>query len=248
MNLLVDIGNSRIKWAQQTKNELHSFAGCKYKQDDLSNSLSSYWDNISRPENVYVSNVAGVNVFTELSEIVSTAWSISAEQIQVGAEAAGIVNGYDDYSQLGVDRWLAMIGAWDNYKGAFCVVDCGTALTIDMVLASGQHQGGFIVPGISLMTELLNAGTEQINAQTRISVRPELGRNTRDCVSNGASLAVRALIDSVFADVKKDQGVASHCIITGGYAGEIRHLLATDVDYHPHLVLNGMAILISGSS
>ena len=248
MNLLIDIGNSRLKWAQQSNGELHSFEACEYNKEDLSRALKSYWDEMTRPDRVYVSNVAGMKVFAELSEIVNDAWSITAAQMQVSAEAEGLVNGYEQYGQLGVDRWLAMLAAWQSCKGAFCVVDCGTALTIDVVDTSGQHQGGFIVPGNSLMTELLNTGTEQINAQTRAYTKLEPGRNTRDCVSNGASLAAKALIETVFADLRKEYGLASRCIVTGGYAGEIRHLLTADVDYHPNLVLNGMAILISSSS
>ncbi len=205
--------------------------------------LDPDFENMPKPDRVFVSNVAGEKIARELSAYLDNKWSILPTYLEVRGEAAGVTNAYDDFTQLGIDRWLAMIAAWNYYRTAVCIVDCGTALTADVVTASGHHQGGYIVPGLKLMAEVLNNRTEQINYMTACNASLKLGRDTSECISNGALAAVAALIDAMFDEVVREHGSDSHCIITGGYAEDIIRSLKVDIDYDAHLVLNGIATL-----
>ncbi len=242
MNLLVDIGNSRVKWAQQSDTCLQLHGACFYNKDLLRESIAPHWGSLSRPEQVLIANVAGDRIANEVSAYLHSKWGITPTFLSVARKATGVTNAYEHISQLGIDRWLAMIAAWNRYQSALCIVDCGTALTVDVVMASGQHAGGFIVPGLSLMKDVLNSHTQQINAVLERSPSLELGCTTEDCISNGALMAVTSLILQVLARVSAAYGEDSRCIMTGGYAEEIKTVLAADIDYDPHLVLNGIAI------
>ena len=243
MKLLVDIGNSRIKWAQQYGASLKSCGASPYNKNDPAQAIRQFWEMLPTPSQVFISNVAGQNVANELSAFVDSLWAITPTFLAVSREAAGVMNGYDDISQLGVDRWLAMISAWHSHKSSVCVVDCGTALTVDVVTVSGQHVGGFIVPGLFLMSDILNNRTEQINSAPSYKPSLDPGRNTRDCISHGALMAITAFITNVFDNVVRAHGKDSRCIITGGNAEEIKTLLEDNIDYDANLVLNGIALL-----
>jgi len=244
MNLLVDIGNSRIKWAQQSAAGLQSHCACAYNDTNLLESVERYWHILPRPRQVYIANVAGAEIASQMSTCVDSLWTMTPTFLSVSQAAAGVINGYDDISQLGIDRWLAMIAAWNHYQSSVCVVDCGTALTIDVVSASGQHAGGFIVPGLSLMSAALSSQTQQINSALNPELSLEPGQNTRDCVSNGALMSTISLIKHVLDKVMAEHGKSSRCIITGGYAEEIQRFLKFECDFDPNLVLNGMALII----
>ncbi len=244
MNLLIDIGNSRVKWAQQLNEGLQSCDACCYEKGKLLESFVPALANISKPDRIIVSNVAGEKIARELSGYLDSKWSVLPVYLEVRDGAAGVTIAYDDITQLGMDRWLTMLAAWNYYRKAVCIVDCGTALTVDVVTAAGHHQGGYIVPGLKLMSDALHSRTQQINSIFDGNASLKLGRNTSECISNGALAAVSALIDAVFDEVIREHGSDSHCIITGGYAEDIRRSLSADVDYDAHLVLNGIATLI----
>jgi type III pantothenate kinase len=247
MKLLVDIGNSRIKWAQQLDAGLQSCDACVYNKSQPIESIEQAWAELPRPSQVVISNVAGQEMAAEMSAYLQSLWGITAIFLAVSRQAGGVTNAYDDVEQLGIDRWLAIIAAWNRYKSSVCVVDCGTALTLDVVSASGQHAGGFIVPGLTLMGDALNSQTQQINVSLDQKLSLELGRNTRECISNGAVMVITSLINQVRDKLISEHGKDSHCIITGGYAEEVMNLLEVEFDYDPQLVLNGMALMIENS-
>ena len=149
----MDIGNSRIKWALDEAGGIRGLSAMEYKPDDLPALLMEHWKNLPHPERIFVSNVAGKQVADVLVKVCSDTWSSAPCFIQVEKETCGVINGYDDIDQLGVDRWLSIIAAWSGGHNDVCVVGCGTALTIDLILADGRHLGGYIIPGTHMMLE-----------------------------------------------------------------------------------------------
>ena len=95
-------------------------------------------------------------------EWVSINWACETIFAKVESSAAELRNGYEQPQQMGVDRWVAMLAAWERHHAAACIVDCGTAITLDVVSESGHHLGGVIAPGISLMHEALASRTAQL--------------------------------------------------------------------------------------
>ncbi|MEX2353865.1 MAG: type III pantothenate kinase, partial [Gammaproteobacteria bacterium] len=165
------------------------------------------------------------------------------EYVEVSAESNGVRNGYRDINQLGVDRWLAMIAARDKYNGNLCVVDCGSAVTIDMVDADGQHQGGYIIPGHYLMQQSLVNNTSRLSVSGVYKPTVALGRSTGECINNGTILAVSCLIEHVIQTAGTRSSSDYKCIITGGGAAEVMALLKIDYSHEPLLVIDGIRLL-----
>lgn len=239
MNLYVDIGNSRIKWLASAGRS----SGFPYRSADLPQELAVQWAGLEPPETVVVANVAGAEVAAVVDRFSRANWGLEPRYLEVADRFGDLVNAYEDCRQMGIDRWLAMIAARSAYGGHLCVIDIGTAVTVDLVLDDGRHQGGYILPGPGLMQELLNRHAREINVEPGVCTDLSPGRSTASCLRNGVYLAVTALIERVVREQEDRCGTAFRCIITGGGAGVIRDLLALPTDHEPELVLKGMAIV-----
>ncbi len=156
---------------------------------------------------------------------------------------SGLKNGYADYYLLGVDRWLAMLAVWSKYKNGFCVVDSGTALTIDFVRQDGQHLGGYILPGLRTMISSLNLSTALINCELiDESSRPvSPGLSTKDAVQNGALISlVGAMEYSLKTSGLIEEGRHIRCFVGGGDARLLKPLLGPHWELEGELVLDGI--------
>ncbi|MDP2322770.1 MAG: type III pantothenate kinase [Gammaproteobacteria bacterium] len=156
MKLFVDVGNSRVKWA-------FGFAG-RFVADgeaprDSGASLTPLLDCPEVPEEIRIANVAGAETGLRIAAILQEHFQVRPVFAGSAAAGAGVRSGYSNPGQLGVDRWLALCAAFSRYQAPVCVVDAGTATTLDLVSASGQHEGGLILPGIELMQRALMGGT-----------------------------------------------------------------------------------------
>lgn len=263
MNLLIDIGNSRIKWClyNSVENEFGSEGAMLHDKAELPALFSEQWGLLDNPDRVVISNVSGQQLAESMDAWVDKKWKIKTEYVKTEAFSHGVTNAYSDYSELGVDRWMAIIAAWQRFRQqgkAVCVVDCGTATTIDGISASGQHLGGFIIPGHTVMQEILINNTSDIkmakNILTRKILRKEtspgktlspvnFSSSTEEGVNSGCYLATISLIDSVVTLMQDDSGKQVNCIITGGDAEFVVEQLAGKFEYEPKLVLHGLAML-----
>ena len=246
MNLFVDVGNSRIKWATSETGEIGHSTAQDYRLDNLSDLLMERWKVVPSPERVFVSNVAGTAPADILVKVCNSLWSFAPDFISVEKETCGVINGYRDIKQLGVDRWLSIIAAWSEYQTNVCVVGCGTAVTIDLVLANGQHLGGYIIPGVHMMQWMLTQYTQGIDIELYDSDGIDPGQSTETCVSHGASLAVVTLIDRVVSDFRRQHPEKVECVITGGGASNLLSLLAIDFNHESDLVLQGISLISKG--
>jgi type III pantothenate kinase len=140
---------------------------------------------------------------------------------------------------MGVDRWLAMLAAWQRLHAAVCVVDAGSALTIDLVDSSGQHSGGYIIPGSFLMERalLLDTGRVRFAEQVEYGLAP--GVSTAQAVRHGIALAQVGAVG--LAIDRADQPM--QLVFTGGGAQQLRDLLGRDGELVPELVFDGLEIM-----
>lgn len=243
MKLLVDIGNTGVKWACAEAETLFGHGAFTYTQDALPGLLARHWRGLARPGQVYLAGVAPPGVTAEVCGFVRSAWDLEARQAVTEKERAGLRNAYDDIAALGVDRWLAMLAAWSRYQKPLCVIDCGTALTVDIVLGDGQHAGGFILPGLVLMTASLDRETHGIRSDWDADPRLEFGRSTAACVSNGFAFALAGLLERCTSAVREEHGVEPVSVITGGAAAQALPLLPGRPVHEPHLVLHGLNLI-----
>ncbi len=242
MDLLVDIGNSRVKWAGLSEGRLSPQSAA----DGRTWGEANWRREIERirPIRVLAASVGAAQARDALIAATRRVTGRDPEFVTSTAQAAGVRNGYANPAQLGVDRWLAVIGAFHRYRAACCVVDAGTALTIDGVDGGGAHLGGFIVPGPRLMVDSLFDGTSELAERWTWSAAPDrtaFPANTRDAIEHGCLMALAELIDGASARLIALYGERPQLVLTGGAAPLIVPWLAESAELVPDLVLQGLA-------
>ena len=147
-----------------------------------------------------------------------------------------LINSYDDCSCMGVDRWLAMVAVRNLTKQAACVIDCGSASTVDFIAANGQHEGGYIIPGQRLMVQSLLQDTANIVfAEHEREVVAGYGTSTAGAVLKGVSRMHEAGIGAI-ASAALQRGYVIYA--TGGdgdFLAEVQGIHLVD-----ELVLDGL--------
>jgi type III pantothenate kinase len=243
--LLVDIGNTRIKWARLSGDRLgrsRAAVHAAWSPDDYARRLFG----ASRPERVLVSSVAAPAVNRSLARAARCA-RVPMHFVRVVRRAGGVAVGYTDPWRLGVDRFLGAIGAHRLFRGiAVCVVAVGTAMTIDLVGGDGRHRGGVIVPAPQLMVDALLERTSGIRRRTHggtAGASGLFGRSTRAAIIQGSRYAAASLIDRAVQEARALVGRRPLVVLTGGEAPALRGLLQSPCVAVPDLVLRGLAIL-----
>lgn len=245
MILLVDIGNSRIKWGYWHNRLLQDTAAMTYTRTKLAQDLDKYWQSLPRPQQVHVSCVADSEVIDALTAWIENHWQVQPRFAEVRESAHGVVNSYTDHTRLGIDRWLAMIAVHNDAHNTACVIDCGTAITLDGLHADGRHMGGIILPGLELMRESLYATSPAISGSHNpvpSDIRAGLAQSTEQAVDSGCRMAAVGAIELVKRSMEEKCNAAVDYLITGGDAKIIMPELSFRPRHEPHLVLQGLAI------
>jgi type III pantothenate kinase len=243
--LLVDVGNSRVKWACCERGMLGTQRAADHASWQANDWRTALFAD-AVVDRVVAASVAGGASLMALDEAARAATGHGIERVTTQREAGGVVNGYADPGLLGVDRWLAAIGAYRRTRGACIVADIGTAATVDVVAHDGRHRGGYIVPGPRLMVASLLHGTSDLasfHANSSPGTEPAFADNTRDAIERGCRLALAAWVDRCVADAGKLLGTAAHLLLTGGALPEVLPYLETRGEEVPDLVLRGLAEL-----
>lgn len=242
MNLYIDIGNHRIKWAAGESAGSWDARGHLSLEDELSSALANAWKGLPVPGRVAAVNVAGDAVARRLAQWVQEKWSLPVVFIRASASAGGVRNCYRLPDQLGSDRWAALIGARSLNAGPVCVVDCGTAVTVDAVAADGAMVGGAILPGLTMARRALVAGTRGIAVDDDVAPRLD-GSGTAECVAAGTLYGLAGGIDRLLAEYEVLLGDGVTVFITGGDAPRVQPHLHYPVTHVNDLVLRGLARL-----
>jgi len=233
--LLIDAGNSRIKWATVE-------SGLWLQQNVLENAhapaLNVAFSELPPPDRILVSNVAGEKM-AQLLTTACAAWHCPIEFIVAQITQCGVRNSYDHPAQLGSDRWAALIAAWHQVHASCLVVNCGTATTVDALSAEGEFLGGLILPGVDMMQSSLAAGAAQL-AQTE-GVWREFPRNTADATFSGSIQATVGAIRLQFEALAMHGSV--RCLLSGGAADNVQSHLKLPLVRVDNLVLRGLQII-----
>ena len=245
MDLEIDAGNSRLKWrlrgddkawpirlATTPADIVHAIANDNGVNDRV----------CARIDRVRIASVRSPESLSELVVESSRLFGLDPEVAKVMSTHAGVTIRYSDPSRLGVDRWLAMLAAHAASTKACLVVDCGTALTIDKLTESGEHCGGYIIPGLALMRRSLEENTRiRLNKEFEIG-GVALGHSTDEAVYHGTLAAAVALIKAKFEESNQEE-VERELFITGGGADELMpHLKHCRARHMPDLVLDGLSL------
>jgi len=239
--LLVDFGNSRIKWAIHNTQSLQASAVLTHRQQALPALLAQAWADLPSPQRVVIASVADAERRAQLAQWIQQHWSLDPEFIVSPAHGHGLRNSYQEPAKLGCDRWAAMVAAYHAANAAVCIVDCGSAVTIDVVDASGQHRGGLILPGVHTMQAALTAHTTLAPLDFSQAPGNLLGTSTQEAIACGITHAISALVQQTLAELARSSDIRASCYLTGGDAAIIAPLLALPYVLVPDLVLQGLA-------
>jgi len=240
MKLLVDVGNSRLKWACYDGQRLTAQGACDSIGADVEVNLKSHFKSLPVPNQVVYCAVAGQALAERLEALVAQLWQLRPRRLVSGQPILGLRCHYHQPSQLGADRWAAMIGAFTRIRGALCVIDCGTAVTVDALAADGRHQGGLIIPGLVLMRRALGDHTSGIGQVHEGGIDPA-SVDTRGAVNTGCVVAAAAFIDRALRLYQEMLPDAMQIVLTGGDAGIVMPHLESEPEVIPELVLLGLA-------
>lgn len=241
MKLLIDMGNSRLKWACQDGTELHHHGSCA--NADVAD-IAAIWDELPTPDGVYCASVAAEEMVQQLTHQVKLQWDLAMQRLHTTARCAGVVNGYRQPMQLGVDRWAALIAAHQLVGTPLCVVDCGSAVTIDAMDGTGQHLGGYIVPGLRMQQLSLQTETAGIRLDDGEGSNGFWGQDTVTCMRRGTLEAVAGLVERSRRQLQELHGDEVTVFVTGGDAPAVIPLLEFSVCHEAHLVLSGMVWMV----
>ncbi len=238
MILQIDAGNSRVHW------RLLDAARSPLERGDLS------WAQVAangveglplkKVVSVEFASVAGERA-RELETTLSRVAGAPVRDFRVSEAQCGVVNAYRDPGCMGIDRWLAMIGAFHIFGGPLTVLDAGTAITIDHVDARGLHRGGYILPGLGLMGESLGAGTAGVRADPVSGSATEPGTNTTECVHQG----IAWLFETIVIRAARYWGEAGRLVVTGGDAQRLPAPLGMGMTREPDLIFLGMDAVVA---
>ena len=241
MILLLDIGNTRIKWARLEGGRLGSQQAHVHLEADLGPVLERVFDGPA-PERVLVSNVAGPLIAAALRELCEERYGKRPELLIPAPETCGVTNGYQDPARLGADRWAAVIGAYHRHGGPACVVDAGTAITVDAVDGKGRHLGGLIAPGPQTMRRALAGATASLRdgGEGEFAL---LCRDTRSAIGSGGWHAAAGFLERIHGLVGAELGAKTRFLLTGGDAERLGELVPGKFVLAPDLVLQGLAVV-----
>ena len=236
MILLLDIGNSRIKSARWQDGTLTPLCVCENDQPfDLAR------QGIHALDRVIACNVAAPAIAQQVTNWCANKGS-TIEWITSTHPIEGLTHSYAQPSTFGDDRWLAMAGARRACNGSLCVVDCGTATTVDVIDKNGQHRGGAIFPGVATMRVALNRQTHYL-ADVDSTVEA-FSSTTEKAIAGGTVYALCGAIERLLAEAGRQIDPDLTCIITGGEATLIHPILRHEFSLDTTLVLKGLAVAV----
>lgn len=241
--LLIDAGNTQVKWTISTDGELSASRAFRLSQD---NSWLIDQELIRAARSVdqaFIASVADDKHEQRLVEGLQSLLSTPLRVVKVQPKAFGIAICYKNAGRLGVDRWAAMIAARQLVNGALCVFDCGTATTFDMLDPCGQHLGGLIVPGPRLMASSLREGTARIYGDDENSKQGLLACDTVSAITAGGLQATLGFIERMQREASEMTGVEPTFLLCGGHAKDLLPWLPDNIRHEPDLVLKGLNIL-----
>ncbi len=229
--LLIDAGNSRLKWAV-----VEDGLWCAQGSSDYVD-LSALKVQLTAGTDCFIASVASAENEHRLVALLEDA-GIGLSWLKAKADFAEVKNTYLDPLRLGVDRWMSLIAARQRTRGPVLVVSVGTAMTVDALSAAGVFLGGVIVPGVSLMRRALQQGTARVADVT--GHWQAFPRSTADAVESGIVAALCGAIQQQHARLAETTGALPHCLVTGGDAEMLLPHLTVDAEQVPALVLEGI--------
>ncbi len=250
--LVIDIGNTRLKWGLYARPEPGAtlMAHGAVPLEDIDDLWTRDWQHLPVPTGMLGCVVAGEAIKRRVEEQLLLGWGLQARWMSASAQGGGVANGYEHPQRLGSDRWAAIIGARHQAlalaEGGGAVrpvlaVMVGTAVTVDAVDAQGHFLGGLILPGFGLMYKALESGTAGLKVPTG-EVR-DFPTNTSDALMSGGTDAIAGAIERSLRRLAQRTGQTPLLVMSGGAVSRLAPLEELPARVVEYLIFEGLLTL-----
>ncbi len=243
MKLLFDLGNTRLKWAAMSAGLVQQTGVCSADRQSVEAALLGLQKQLR--ERPVVTGCAAVGQSALVEQLTLWVRTQCQQDLVLPASEASfgrLQNSYRQPEKMGVDRWLAMIAAWRREQRACCVVDAGTACTVDLIDDSGQHVGGWIAPGRGLLVSAVAGRAARIEplAEADQGTDPVWANNTDEALKAGVRELLLGLLERANIQASRSVGSTVRWLISGGDGRWLSEVAGMRAEYCPHLVLEGL--------
>ena len=247
--LAIDIGNTRLKWAQYAAPHPGAalLAHGAVFLERIDSLADEDWKALPEPGSMLGCIVAGEAIRRRVEEQLEI-WDVAPRWVVPSAQAGGVTNGYDHPSRLGADRWTALIGARHHVTSRggprpALVVMVGNAVTVDALDTAGHFLGGLILPGFGLMLRALEMGTAGLKAPTGEAV--DFPTNTSDALMSGGAHAIAGAVERMHRRLFERTGIEPALLMSGGAAVKLAPILELPFETVEMLIFEGLLVLQS---
>ena len=241
MMLLLDVGNTRLKYALGEGAQLQTAVAATHGGSMVDIDFDALWRDLPDVAAVYVASVAGAAIEQRLVDSLRRRFGIGAQLVATPAAACGVRNAYAEPQRLGIDRFLGLVALHAQRSDDCVLASCGTALTLDALARDGEHLGGLIAASPMLMQDALTGATARLKAPRAARV-VEFADNTDDAIESGVWLSAAALVERFVARAAVRCGTAPMLVLSGGGAERLSRLVAPAHRLDSDLVLRGLAL------
>lgn len=238
MKLLIDLGNTRLKFALTDGVHVENVQAFPHAEVDFVEQLAQWVEMTAIPDSIWLASVARPELARAVLDVFEHAGH-AVQRVATQRHALGLETGYAQFERFGVDRWLALLALHLGGDAPCLMASVGSALTCDALAPGGKHLGGLIAPVPEAMRDALFSRAPQLSRE-RGEVRM-FATGTEDSVESGCTLAGVALIERSQAHLEAQLGCPVQLVVSGGGAHALRPFLPPHV-FRPDLVLEGMAL------
>jgi len=242
--LAIDIGNTRLKWAQYALPQPGAalLAHGAVFLETIDKLAETDWKHLAPPRSMLGCVVAGEGIKRRIEEQLEL-WDVDPRWVVPSLKGGGVTNGYDHPNRLGADRWVALIGAWQHVRAKglhrpALVVMVGTAVTVDALDASGHFLGGLILPGFGVMQRALEMSTAGLKVPTGEIV--DFPTNTSDALMSGGSGAMVGAVERMYRKLRERTGLEPLLLMSGGAAPRLSAITDLPFETLDGLVFDGL--------
>lgn len=244
MMLLLDLGNTRLKWVLAEPGASSWRARGTFGWSEPTANLAEAWSELRQPSRIVGASVAGAARENQVGELTERLLSQSPQWVRTPAAACGVRNAYAEPGNLGIDRFLAMVAAYADGCVPCILASVGTAVTLDALDRDGRHLGGLIAPGPQLMQQSLRQATAQVRPEHPGQIL-ELADSTADAVVSGCWQAVAGLIDRFNDRMASRWDDQATLILDGGDAPPLLPWLSHPARLSQDGVLRGLSVWVA---
>jgi type III pantothenate kinase len=244
MKLLIDFGNTRCKWVSIVENEWQSVNSFAHHGQNICDMMRERLP-LKQADEIHIVSVLGDEFEADCQQLLER--TVPCNFYHSQSHAHSIRLAYAKPASYGADRFAALVAAHQYISGDKIIVDCGTALTVDVLKQSGEHLGGLIIPGMTMMCDSLCKQTANLMIDENPTEARLLAGNTKEAIYSGTVMLANYGLLGIIQQLQEDLDQAK-IILTGGEANKMFTLDSIDINHKPNLVLEGLEFMVASGS